>query len=68
MARVTLFSNAGNQQVLEQMPTRGFQSSVDPVLVFGLNEVKKIDSLIVQWPNAKMQVLKKCRLIQHGNC
>lgn len=56
-ARVTLFA-AGTQQVLEQMPTRGFQSSVDPVLVFGLNEIKKIDSLIVQWPNTKMQVLK----------
>ncbi|MES2332982.1 MAG: VCBS repeat-containing protein [Bacteroidota bacterium] len=56
-ARVTLF--AGKQeQVLEQMPTRGFQSSVDPVLLFGLKDIIKIDSVIVQWPNAKIQVIK----------
>lgn len=59
-SRVTIFS--GNEkQVLEQMPTRGFQSSVDPVLLFGLNKQKRIDSLIVQWPNEKIQVIKNIR-------
>jgi hypothetical protein len=55
-ARVTVFTSAG-KQVLEQMPTRGFQSSVEPVLLFGLDAASSIDSVIVQWPNAKMQVL-----------
>ena len=55
--RVKLFSK-GNQQLLEQMPSRGFQSSVDPVLHFGLGDTDIIDSLIVQWPNEKLQVLK----------
>lgn len=34
----------------EQMPVKGFQSSVDPRINIGLNR-KSIDSLIVFWPN-----------------
>lgn len=56
-ARVTIYTN-GMQQILEQMPTRGFESSVEPVLNFGVGTAKKIDSLKVAWPNMKMQVLR----------
>ena len=56
-ARVSLYYD-DKEQVLEQMPTRGFQSSVDPVLLFGLNEVSKVDSILVRWPNQKIQLLK----------
>jgi hypothetical protein len=55
--RVTVFA-AGQEQLLEQQPTRGFQSSVEPVLLFGLGKVAKIDSLLVSWPNRKVQVIK----------
>ena len=55
-ARVTLFAG-GQQQLLEQQPSRGFQSSVDPVLDFGLDTLKKADSLRVEWPDQKMQML-----------
>jgi enediyne biosynthesis protein E4 len=41
----------------EQIPVRGFQSSVDPVLNFGLGANLAIDSLVVIWPNDKMQKL-----------
>jgi len=41
----------------EQMPTRGFQSSVDHVLHFGLNSYELIDSLLVVWPDDRFQVL-----------
>src|SRR5207244_10325002 len=44
-------------QLLEQMPTRGFQSSVDPRLHFGLGSSTKIDSLTVIWPDRRSQVL-----------
>ena len=57
-ARVTIFSN-GNQQVEEQMPSRGFESSVDPVLNFGLGSSTLVDSLTVRWPSQKLQVLYK---------
>ena len=37
------------------MPSRGFQSSVEPLLVFGLGNAATIDSLRVEWPSGKMQ-------------
>ena len=40
------------------MPSRGFQSSVDPVLNFGLGKATKADSVKVIWPNRKSQVIK----------
>ncbi len=42
----------------ELIPSRGFQSSVDYVLNFGIGN-KKIDSLQVIWPNRKYQTIKK---------
>jgi hypothetical protein len=47
----------GKIQLLEQMPTRGFQSSVDPRLHFGLGASTRIDSLTVVWPDHRYQVL-----------
>ncbi|OGU05367.1 MAG: hypothetical protein A2W29_03910 [Gemmatimonadetes bacterium RBG_16_66_8] len=47
----------GIRQLVEQMPTRGFQSSVDPRLHFGLGRSPRIDSLIVIWPDRRSQVL-----------
>ncbi|ARK10504.1 VCBS repeat-containing protein [Fibrella sp. ES10-3-2-2] len=43
-------------QVQQLMPTRGFQSSVEPRLNFGLGVRKKIDSLVVIWPTGQMEV------------
>ena len=47
----------GKTQLVEQMPTRGFQSSVDPRLHFGLGAATRIDSLTVIWPDRRFQVL-----------
>ena len=44
-------------QLLEQMPTRGFESSVDPRLHFGTGHATQIDSLTVIWPDRRYQVL-----------
>lgn len=57
-ARVTLYSGR-QEQVLEQMPARGFQSSVEPVLLFGLNQDAHADSIVVRWPDQKKQVFPK---------
>src|SRR6185312_11870110 len=35
----------------EVIPSRGFQSSVDYKQVIGLGKLKKIDSMIIMWPN-----------------
>jgi hypothetical protein len=42
----------------ELTPSRGFQSSVDPVLNFGLGKTIMADSVKVIWPNRKTQVVK----------
>ena len=55
-ARVTI-KQEGSMQMLEQNLTRGFQSSVDPRLHFGVGRAKQVDSLIVVWPDRRSQVM-----------
>ncbi|MDQ6481864.1 VCBS repeat-containing protein [Dyadobacter sp. LHD-138] len=45
-------------QMLQQMPNRGFESSVDLRLVFGLGKHAEIDSVTILWPNDKQRVMK----------
>ena len=60
-ARVWLHAN-GHVQYQELTPTRGFQSSVEPVLHFGLGETPRIDSLVVIWPQQAKQVVRSVAL------
>ncbi|MCB0790932.1 MAG: VCBS repeat-containing protein [Flavobacteriales bacterium] len=55
-AKVTLHDR-GRIQYQELQPTRGYQSSVDPVLHFGLGDREGVDSLVVDWPNGDRTVL-----------
>jgi hypothetical protein len=55
-SKVTIVAG-GKTQLLEQMPTRGFESSVDPRLHFGLGRATQADSLTVIWPDRRYQVL-----------
>ncbi|QDH77766.1 RNA-binding protein [Echinicola soli] len=50
--KVTLYDE-GKTLFQEQMPARGYQSSVSPVLHFGLGETEFIDSLQVKWLGGK---------------
>lgn len=54
-AKVVL-RNKGVTQIQQLMPTRGFLSSVEPTLIFGLGKLSRVDTLIVVWPNQKMEV------------
>lgn len=55
-AKVTLVSK-GKQQSQEQVVTRGYLSSVSPIIHFGLGADTIIDSLIVVWSSGKQQIL-----------
>jgi len=44
-------------EVLQNYNTRGFQSSIEPNLLFGVGKSESIDSLTVTWPDGKVQVL-----------
>lgn len=59
-SKVTLYAK-GNKYYQEKMPVRGFQSSVDPVLNFGIGQKAVVDSLIIVWPNDKMQTLSNIK-------
>jgi enediyne biosynthesis protein E4 len=56
-AKAYLFT-AGKMQYQQLMLTRGFQSSSEPRLHFGLDSINTADSLLIVWPNQKYQVLK----------
>src|SRR5947208_6428396 len=54
-AKVTLWSG-GRQFYQEEEPTRGFQSSVDYVLTFGVGPRDTLDSVRVEWPDREGRV------------
>ena len=56
-SKVEVFSGPDTRMVQEIMPTRGYQSSVDFNLVFGLGDISTVDSIKVYWPNGKTQAL-----------
>ncbi|MBC8154411.1 MAG: VCBS repeat-containing protein, partial [Bacteroidetes bacterium] len=62
-AKVTLYQGT-KQQYIEQMPTRGYQSSVSPRLHFGLGSTPTIDSVRVVWPGGKQQILTSVKADQ----
>lgn len=55
-AKVRIIAN-GSEQYHEQHIYRGYLSSVDPVIHFGLGARNRVDTLIVLWPDGKGQVL-----------
>lgn len=55
-AKVYLFE-AGQQQMLEQQPARGYQSSVSPILHFGLGQQDHIDSMKVIWQGGSIETI-----------
>ena len=52
-SKVTLES--GGQKLYQELePTRGFQSSVDYILTFGLGKVDTVHSVTVEWPDGRV--------------
>lgn len=49
------------QQMLEQYNSRGFQSSVDPVMHVGLGSDSIIQSIKVKWPGGKISLLQNIK-------
>ena len=61
--KVKLFCK-GQQYYQEQSPVRGFQSSSDPVLNFGVGKNTIIDSILIIWPNDNFQKLVSVKVNQ----
>lgn len=60
-AKVILKTKDG-QQLQQMMPTRGFMSSVEPTLLFGIGDLQQVDEMLVIWENEKMQIVKNPKI------
>jgi enediyne biosynthesis protein E4 len=56
--------NGGKIQMAELTLSRGYESSVEPILYFGLANNEFIDSLSVKWNDGKIQNMKNVRANQ----
>ena len=55
-AKIYIFNKVG-MQYQQLMLTRGFESSTEPRLHFGLDTATTIDSILIVWPNQSYQLL-----------
>lgn len=62
-AKVSVYY-AGSHQVYEHYPIRGYLSTTDNRAHFGLGEVQVIDSLRVDWPDGRSQLLQQVKVNQ----
>jgi len=52
-----VLTSGGQKQYIDHTPYRGYQSSMDDRLHFGLGESRRVDSLVVSWPDGRYQLL-----------
>ncbi len=62
-ATVRIFYN-DRQQYAMVTPTRGIFSSVDYLIHFGLGKVTTVDSVVIKWPDGKIQILHQVQADQ----
>lgn len=63
-AKVTAF--AGNQTYYQEFqPVKGYMSSVDSKIHFGLGSISQLDSLQIRWPNGTVSTLTLVKVNQH---
>ena len=56
--KVFSYHNGGILQFKELFPSRGFQSSSEPMVHFGYGSTQSVDSLKIVWPDKTFQTLK----------
>ena len=61
--KVKVFHN-GKMQLLEQIHSRGYLSSVEPSLLFGLGIDRLVDSIKINWSDGRVQLLKSIKVNQ----
>jgi hypothetical protein len=63
-AKVELHYGQGKQQVYRNIPYRGYISSVEQGVHFGLGETSTIDTVLIKWPDGKMQLKRDVKADQ----
>jgi len=62
-AKVTLKHN-GTTQYQEMTTVRGFQSSCEPIMHFGLGDIAQIDEVLIEWLDGKTSTVKNVKANQ----
>ena len=57
-AIATVYYAGNKMQVYENSPYRGYLSTVDNKAFFGLDSIKTLDSVVIEWYNGKKQVIQ----------
>jgi hypothetical protein len=52
---ITIYYDHGKKQIGEQSPYRGYLSTLQNTVHFGLGNISDIDSAIIEWPDGKLQ-------------
>ncbi|HEV8504033.1 MAG TPA: VCBS repeat-containing protein [Chitinophagaceae bacterium] len=60
-AMVTIYYDHGKLQTYENNPYRGYLSTVQEVAHFGLGKTSIVDSVVIEWPANKKQVIKNVK-------
>jgi hypothetical protein len=61
---VEIHYDHGKKQVWENTPYRGYLSTVQDIAHFGIGNAVLVDSVIVKWPNGRMQLLQNVKADQ----
>jgi hypothetical protein len=64
-ALVTIYYDGGKVQAFENNPYRGYLSSVQGIVHFGLGKTTVVDSAVILWNNHKKEVVKNIKANQH---
>lgn len=57
-AKISLWYDGKMQQFFDQKTVRGYLSSNEPIVHFGIGKTEKVDSVVVAWPDGKVNVVK----------
>jgi hypothetical protein len=63
-AIATIYYDKDKKQVWENAPCRGYLSCVDNSVQFGLKNIQMVDSVIIQWPDNRIQKLNDVKVNQ----
>lgn len=56
-AGISLYYDGGQQQYFQQKLVRGYLSSNEPIVHFGVGKKDKIDSVVITWPDGRKNTL-----------
>ncbi|WP_290789998.1 VCBS repeat-containing protein [Flavihumibacter sp. UBA7668] len=63
-AKIAIYYDGKMQQYFEQKTVRGYMSSNDPKIHFGLGDIAQVDSIVVSWLDGKENILKEVKTNQ----